>query len=110
MFHKINLPAAWQVVTSLSLDTLKDIDEGEISDICKKKKSTWVICRTGHAKQNFGCPARDGRNVSVLLLHRMYKGRPVFKDRVWRGKSARVRPTASKLRGLWISPTTATTT
>jgi hypothetical protein len=37
MFHKINLPAAWQVVTSLSLDTLKDIDEGEISDICKKK-------------------------------------------------------------------------
>jgi hypothetical protein len=35
MFHTINLPAAWLVVTSLSLDMLKDIDEGEISShIC----------------------------------------------------------------------------
>ena len=37
MFHKINLPAAWQVVTSLSLDTLKDIDEGESPIYAKKK-------------------------------------------------------------------------
>jgi hypothetical protein len=31
MFHKINLLAARQVVTSLSLDMLKDTDEDEIS-------------------------------------------------------------------------------
>jgi hypothetical protein len=36
MFHKINLLAARQVVTSLSLDMLKDTDEDEISsNICQ---------------------------------------------------------------------------
>jgi hypothetical protein len=36
MFHKINLLAARQVVTSLSLDMLKDTDEDEISShICQ---------------------------------------------------------------------------
>jgi hypothetical protein len=63
MFHTINLPAAWLVVTSLSLDMLKDIDEGEISSHILRHHATAF-------RRSLGLSLPDGRRRLALALQK----------------------------------------
>jgi hypothetical protein len=73
MFHTINLPAAWLVVTSLSLDMLKDIDEGEIlSHICdimplRSDGVSACLCPTGGSKLALALQSALGSYVNRRL-------------------------------------------